>query len=62
MGYTPGTLLAPGCNNDIALSTDLVGFIAIPNAWFRNYPYIIDGVRFIYVAFYIIALRSSFYR
>ena len=62
MGDTPGTLLAPGCTNDSALSTDLAGIIAIPSAWFWNHPYPIDGVCFIYVAFYITALRSFYYR
>lgn len=62
MGNTPGTLLAPGCINDSALSTDLAGFIAIPFTWIRNHPHTIDGVCFIYVAFYLIALNSFFYR
>jgi hypothetical protein len=62
MGHTFSALLAPGYNYDIALSTDLVDFIAPSSAWLWNNLYAIDGVLFIYVTFYIISLRPFLYR
>jgi hypothetical protein len=62
MGHTSSALLAPGCNTDIALPTDLAVFIAIPFTWIRNHPHTIDGVCIIYVAVYLIAVKRFFYR